>query len=78
VAGVFTAEQLSLLEQQTEEILVKMNSTRNSPGKPKLKKEYCVMVRHLSPKSLNWHNFMMCPNDPNFSKILEMGIKNSV
>jgi len=53
VAGTFSADQLELIEKETEAILLKMNSTRTTPNRPQLKKDMCIMVRHLSEKSLN-------------------------
>jgi len=74
----FDPEQQSEFDKQTFELLTKINSVRTTPDKPVLKKEDCVYVRNLSQKSLNYHSYILCPNDPNNSLILEQGIKSCV
>lgn len=78
MSSSFSAEQLTEIDKQTQEILAKMNSTRTTADRPVLKKEDCIMIRYLSPTSKNYKNYLLCPNDPSNSKILEMGVKNSI
>jgi len=53
VKNVFTAEQLVEIDSETTKLLTKMNSVRTTADRPNLKKEDCLLVRHLSSKSLN-------------------------
>jgi len=53
VTSNFNAEQLNQIERETGEILIKMNSVRTTPDKSILKKEDCVLLRHLSENTVN-------------------------